>query len=123
MSLRLSLVSAELDAADLQALTRDFCNTANQEDGLSVELAHEAAPPGTRSPALIQIGTLALTFLSSGAAAALINVCKTYFERTSSLELSFERADGKKLSIKAQNVRSDQIARTLETVREFSGTT
>jgi hypothetical protein len=123
MSLRLSLVSAELDAADLQALTRDFCNTANQEDGLSVELAHEAAPPGTRSPALIRIGSLALTFLSSSAAAALINVCKSYFERNSSLELSFEREDGKKLSIKAQNVRSDQIARTLETVREFSGTT
>jgi hypothetical protein len=37
--------------------------------------------------------------------------------------MGFEREDGKKLSIKAQNVRSDQIARTLETVREFSGTT
>jgi hypothetical protein len=121
MSLRLSLVSAELDAGDLQALTRDFCNTANQEDGLSVELVHEAAPTGTRSVELVQIGNLALTFLSSGAAVALINVCKSFFERSSSLEMSVEREDGKKLSIKAQNVRSDQIAKTLETVREFFG--
>ena len=121
MSLRLSLVSADLEAADLQALTRDFCNTANQEDGLSVELAHETAAPGTRSPALLQVGKLALTFLSSGAAVALINVCKSYFERNSSLELSFEREDGKKISIKAQNLRSDQIDKTLETMREFFG--
>ncbi|MEK7992966.1 MAG: hypothetical protein AAB403_04085 [Planctomycetota bacterium] len=123
MSLRLSLTSAELGAEDLQALTRDFCNTANQEGGLSVELVHEAAPPGARSAELVQIGNLALTFLSSGAAVALINVCKSFFERSSSLELSLEREDGKKLGIKAQNVRSDQIARTLETVREFFGTT
>ena len=58
---------------------------------------------------MVQIGNLALTFLSSGAAVALCNVCKSVFERTASVEMSFEREDGNKLSIKAQSVSSDQI--------------
>ncbi|MBI4874298.1 MAG: hypothetical protein HY822_06675 [Acidobacteria bacterium] len=121
MSLRFSLVSSELDAEDLQALTRDFCGAANREDGLLAELVHGAAAPGAKAVDTALIGNLALTFLSSGAAVAFINVCKSFFERTSSLEMSVEREDGRKLSIKAQNVESGQIASTLETVREFFG--
>jgi hypothetical protein len=121
MSLRMTLTSAELGAEDLQAITRDFCNTANQENDLQVELARGTAVSGTRGD-MVEIGNLALTFLTSGAAVALINVCKAFFERSSSLEMSFEREDGKKLTIKAHNVGSDQIAKTIETAREFFGT-
>ena len=32
MNFCLSLTSAELDAEDLQALTRDFCSTASRQD-------------------------------------------------------------------------------------------
>ncbi len=121
MNVRLSLTSAELGAEDLQALTRDFCNTASREDDLEAEMAYGAAAAGTKAGEVVQIGNLALTFLTSGAAVALINVCKSFFERNSSLEMSVEREDGKKFSIKAQNVRSDEIAKTLETLREFFG--
>ncbi len=121
MNCRLSLASPELDAEGLQTLTRQFCDSANREDDLQAEMAYGTAPPGTRAGELVLIGNLALTFLTSGAAVALINVCKSFFERNSSLEMSVEREDGKKLTIKALNVRSDQIARTLETVREFFG--
>ena len=119
MNCRLSLVSTELDPERLQALTRDFCSVANREYGLQAELAQAGATPGVKAVEVALIGTLVLTFLSSGAAVALINVCKSFFERSSSLEMTVERPDGKKLTIKAQNVRSDQIASTLQTVREF----
>ncbi len=46
MSVRFSLASAELDPEDLQALTRDFCRVANQQDGLEVELAHARCRSG-----------------------------------------------------------------------------
>jgi hypothetical protein len=121
MNLRMTVASVELDAEGLQAVTRDFCNTANQEKDLQVELVRGADVPGTRGD-IVTIGNLALTFLTSGAAVALINVCKAFFERNSSLEMNFEREGGKKLTIKAQNVRSDQIAKTIETAREFFGT-
>ena len=120
MNCRLSLASAELDAEGLQRLTREFCNTANREDDLQAEMAYGTAAPGAKAGELVQIGNLALTFLSS-AAVALINVCKSFFERNSSLEMSVEREDGKKLTVKAQNVGSGHIARTLEAVREFLG--
>jgi len=121
MNVRLSLTSAELGAEDLQALTRDFCNTASGEADLQAEMTYGAAAAGARAGEMVQIGNLALTFLTSGAAVALINVCKSFFERSASLEMSFEREDGKKLSIKAHNVGSNQIAKTLETMREFFG--
>jgi hypothetical protein len=121
MNCRLSLASPELDAEDLQALTRDFSNAVNREDDIQAELAYAAAAPGTRAGELLDIGQLALTFLTSGAAVALINVGKSFFERNSSLEMTVERQDGKKLTIKAQNVRSGQISSTLETIREFFG--
>ncbi|MCC6862682.1 MAG: hypothetical protein IT158_29175 [Bryobacterales bacterium] len=121
MDCRLSLTSPELDAEGLQQLTRDFCNTANQQDDLQAEMAYGAAAPGARAGELLDIGNLALTFLTSGAAVALINVCKSFFERNSSLEMTVERPDGRKLTIKAQNVRSGQISSTLETIREFFG--
>lgn len=121
MSFCVSLASPELDAEDLQALTREFCNTANRENDLQAEMAYGTAAPGTRAAELVQVGNLALTFLTSGAAVALINVCKSFFERSSSLEMSFEREGGKKISIKAQNLTSNQIDKTLQTMREFFG--
>ncbi len=119
MNCRLSLASTELDAEDLQVLTRDFCNSANEQDDLQAELANAIAARGAKAGELIQIGSMALTFLTSGAAIALINVCKSFFERTSSLEMSLEREGGRKITIKAQNVKGDQIAETFKTMREF----
>ena len=118
MSIRLSLTSAALDAEAIQMLTRDFYRTAGQETGLEVEPAYGSPAPGSRDAGAL-IGLL-LTFASSGAAVALINVCKTFLERNSSIEIGLERGD-KKLTIKAQNVNSEQIAKTLETIREYFG--
>ena len=120
MNCRLSLVSAELDAGDLQALTRDFCNTANGEEGLLVELVHGAADPGSKAVDVPLIGHLVLTFLSSMAAESLVNACRLLFFRDSTIDVRVERGDGAKLTIKEQNLHSDQIARTLEVVREFA---
>src|SRR5262245_32843324 len=119
MSIRLSLTSEALDAEAIQSLTRDFWRTASKENDLHVEADYGSPIPGARDAGALT--NLLLTFASSGAAVALINVCKTFFERNSSIEINFERADGKKLAIKAQNVNSEHIAKTLETIREYFG--
>ncbi len=80
-----------------------------------------AAAPGTRGVDAALIGHVVLTFLSGVAAVALVNVCMSFFERHSSLEMSLEREDGRKLTLKMQNVKPDQLSRTLKTVREFFG--
>jgi hypothetical protein len=99
MNCRLSLASPELDAEDLQALTRDFCNTANREDDIRTETVYAGAAPGTKAGELVDLGQLAVTFLAAAA----------------------EWTDGRKLIIKTHNVRSGRIARTLEMVQEFHG--
>ena len=119
MSARLSLTSTALDAETTQALLRDFERTAGRDDALEVAPVQATAAPGTRDAGMV--ASLLLTFVSSGAAVALINVCKSFFERNSSIEFQFERGDGKKLVIKAQNVNSEQLAKTLETIREYFG--
>lgn len=120
MDVTLSMTSGDLDAEDLQNLTNDLCRTVNQETDVTAKLPEEPGEAGTRGDP-ITVGTLILTFLTSGAAVALFNVVKSYFERNSSLVITFKRKDGDTLEIEAKNVHPDQINRTMEAAREFFG--
>ncbi len=120
MDVTLSMSSGDLDAEDLQNLTNDLCRTVNQETDVTAKLPEEPGEAGTRGDP-ITVGTLILTFLTSGAAVALFNVVKSYFERNSSLVITFKRKDGDTLEIEAKNVHPDQINRTMEVAREFFG--
>ena len=80
MDARLRLSSDSLTADEIQNMTRALNNTLNRETDIGAALSEQAAGPGTRG-AEIEFGTIALSFLSSGAAVALFNVLKSYFER------------------------------------------
>ena len=116
----LNISSDALDDNDLQSLTSNLCTTLSRETDVTATLAEESVSDGTRGAEII-LGTLIITFLSSGSAVALFNVLRSYFDRDSSLEMSLERGDGKKLKIKTHNFSSDQINETFEHVREFFG--
>jgi Effector Associated Constant Component 1 len=118
MQISCRLTADDLDDDDLQHLVRDFAATVTAETDISAELATGASAPGTRGDP-ITLGTIALSFLSSGAAVALIKVLETYVSRRPSLEIELSRPDGAKLSVKSQDLNSEVLAKTQQTLLKF----
>lgn len=118
MEVTLSISSEELSDSQIQALTKDLCRTIPKETDIEAELVEGTTQKGAKGEP-ITLGLIALTFLSSGVAVALINVLKSYFERETSLEVNLRRKDGAKLMINAKNMRSDQIEETFNRAKEF----
>ena len=120
MQVKLTLLSDAVGDDALDELTRDLCATLNKETEVSAEMAEGALEPGAKGDAM-SLGTLLLTFLSSGTAVALFEVAKAFFERNSNLELELERPDGAKMVVRAKNVDAERIDSTLNEAREFFG--
>ena len=120
MDCTLAIASEQLDSEDLQDLTRELETLINRNTEVTAVTPQGDIQPGARGEP-ITLGLLALTFLSSGAAVAMFQVLKAIFERNAGVEMSFERADGRKLSIKAENVRPEQLDETMALAREFFG--
>jgi len=116
-----TLFITDPDAVDeqKQQLTRDLVKTLNRETEIDAALAEPAAAaPGSRGDP-VTLGTIALTFLTSGAAVALIKVLETYFQRKSSLQVELKKPDGRALTIHAENMRAEQIEKTARLARQF----
>ena len=108
MSLTLNLSSNELDSEELQTLTRQLCDSIADETDIKAEIPSGAVQQGHKGDP-ITLGLIALTFIKSGAAVALFNVLKAYFERNSSFTIKAKKADGTELEITAQNLKIEQI--------------
>lgn len=119
MAITLSLTSKELPEEILQDLTQDLCRTINIETDARARLLEKPPTvPGTRGEP-ITLGALVLAFLTSGTAVALIEILKTYFERSPSLEIELQRKDGHKLKISTSHIHPDQIHHTIGALQEF----
>lgn len=105
---------------DLQAITRDLCRTINAETDVAAELQYGAPVPGGRGEP-VTLATLALAALTGGAAVALFEVFKAYFERNRSLKITLKRPDGEAFEVSAENLRAGQIDRTLSLAEAFVG--
>jgi hypothetical protein len=114
----LKLTAADLDAEDLQDLTRDLVKTLNSETDLHATLPEERGGPGTKGDA-ITLGQIILTALSSGTIVALFGVLKSYFERKPSLELLVEGPDGRKFEVKAEQLSRNQVDQTIKMANDF----
>ena len=118
MRVDLSINSGALSPEDVQGLTQDFCRLLNSETEIAAALPERPSVAGERGDP-VTLGVLALTFMSSGAAVALFEVAKSIFERNATLEMVFEREDGKVLKIRTENVSSQKIDQTMALAREF----
>ncbi len=118
MEVQVSLTSDRVDSSDLQDLTRDLCAALNDNTNVSAALAEGPPVPNSRGEP-ITLGVIALAFVTSGAAAALFEVFKAYFERNTELEVTLKRDDGGEMVVRAENVRSGQIDQTLDMARAF----
>jgi hypothetical protein len=108
MNVTLNLSSSELDGEDLQNLTRQLCDSIVNETDINAEIPSGVVQQGHKGDP-ITLGLIALTFIKSGAAVALFNVLKAYFERNSSFTIKAKKADGTELEITAQNMKLEQI--------------
>ena len=118
MEATLTLTSDRYSPELLQAMTRELSVSLGDNTDIRTALPEAFAEPGARGDP-VTIGVLALAFVTSGSAVALFKVLKAYFERDSSLEMEFQRTDGQKMSIRAENVSADQIDKTMAAARAF----
>lgn len=112
MDIQLTLAAPGLSDERRQILTRELAVTLRRETPIRPTVAEAPPAPGEKGDA-ITVGTLLLTFLSSGAAVALFQVVRTYFERDSSLEIELQRSDGARFAIRAKHVSPEQIDETI----------
>lgn len=120
MSVSLSLISGRLMDERLQSVTRELCGQLNDQGEITAEVPKTQAGAGHKGD-IITVGTLALTFLTSGAAVALFEVAKAYFERDKSLILKLTDEDGRVFEVTAENISSGQIDQTINMAKGFIG--
>jgi len=121
MEIELQLSSTDLSDNELSALARQLANTITDETDVAAALQQGDSEPGSKGDP-ITIGTLVLTFISSGAAVALFEVFKTYFARESSLNIALKRPDGTEVNVSAENLKPEQLQATIDQVKNLSDT-
>lgn len=118
MTETLQVTSQRLDPGALQSMTRELAGAINRSTDVSADLPEGETAPGHRGDA-VTLGTIALSFITSGAAVALFQVLKAYFERDESLVMEFERPDGRKMIIKAENMSAERIDSSVALAQTF----
>lgn len=109
MSITLDISNSNLDKEGLDKLTQELCLMIEDETDIEPQLASSEGQPGTKAADVITIGTVVLTFFSSGSAVALFRIFKAYFDRQPALELTFKDEKGLDVKINAKNIDSADI--------------
>ena len=88
---------------------------------LKVALATQPAAPGSRGGELGPAAQLALTFLTSGAAVALVECLRAFIQRDRQLSLRIRRPSGAELVLDAKNLSPDDLAPLAQQVERMLG--
>lgn len=120
MAAILTLLDEHRSDEELHHLALGLRQTLQREAPLEARLRESASVPGTRGDA-VSVGTLLLTFLSSGAAVALFEVLRTLFARDRTIKVALTREDGATLEIDAHNMDPDRIDESMRLARDFFG--
>jgi hypothetical protein len=117
MSIQLILTNDDLNEDSLQLLTQDLLQTLGSETDIQAEIVQGEAVQGSKGDP-VTLGVLALSFITSGAAVALIGVLKSYLIRDSSMQFEFISHD-KVVKINAKNLHADQIEQVISSVKQL----
>ena len=120
MDTTLRIIASDLGAEDLQDLTCELSQTLRKETEVDTTLPEGAGGPGTKGDP-ITLGTILITALTSGTVVALFNVLKSYFERRPTLEMEFQRPDGKTFKIRGETLGKGQIDQAIRLADDFWG--
>jgi len=117
MSIELILTNDDLSADSLQALIQDLAQTLSRETDIQAQLAEGKTVLGAKGDP-VTLGVLALSFITSGAAVALIGVLKSYVTRSSSIQFEIKDRDTV-VKINAKNLQADQIEQVISSVKQL----
>jgi hypothetical protein len=116
MNLTLNLSSTELDNEDLQALTRQLCDSIADETDIKAEIPQDNAVQNARGNLQVW-AEIALEFFNSGGAGALFAMLGVYFSRVPSLKIKATKPDGTSLEITSKNVKLEDLQSFLEQLK------
>jgi hypothetical protein len=109
MDLELTLVSSDLDDEETQMMTRSICATINRDTPFDAAITEGKTGAGVKGDP-ITIGSIVLAVLGTGGgAAALINVFKSYMDRTKELCIKVKRPGGDEIEISSKNIDSTEL--------------
>jgi hypothetical protein len=115
-SLRVIHSSGMGEAARLAARLTD---EANRPGSLRAAVQTRPAVPGERAVELPLAGQIALTFLSGGAAAALINMLAAWLPRSGDIKVDMVLPDGSSLTLAGPDMTPEKTAAYVEALRKF----
>ena len=125
MTLTMSIKTDALAEEQLDALSRELCDTLNSETAVKAQIpdtsetqsesAHETGSRDKGDP--ITIGTIVLAAFTSGAVVAFCNVLKSYFDRTNGMKISISDVGGNTVEIESTNLDPDHVNETIDRVR------
>lgn len=117
--LQLSLES-ERGPEQLADLVRELAVDLRKErDFDDVKEATRLPHPNERAAEIGVLGQLGLTFLSAGAATALIGCLKAYIERDHTLRFRIKRPDGSELELEGKHLEGKDLKKTVATLKQF----
>ncbi len=117
MSIQLILTNDDLNEDSLQLLTQDLLQTLGSETDIQAEIVQGEAVQGSKGDP-VTLGVLALSFITSGAAVALIGVLKSYITRSSSIQFEVKSGD-KVVKFNAKDFKADQIEQVINSVKQL----
>lgn len=118
MELQILLRSNELDPERLRAATMELRRTILEETEGTVSTPAVTPTAGAKGDP-ITIGSLAVTFLTSGAAVSIFKALEAYVTRKRSIDLEVSRPDGAKFVLHTEHVSSEEIAATRKAFESF----
>jgi hypothetical protein len=118
MNLQIAVHSSEPDPERLHDSTMELLQTIAEETEAIVSAPAVVPSRGAKGDP-ITLGTLAVTFLTSGAAVSIFKVLEAYVTRKRSIDLEVSRPDGAKFVLRAKDVSPEEIAATQKTFESF----
>ena len=102
MSVTLSIEAANLSPDERDSLTRDLFDTIRVETDIEPQLVRGPTQGGAKGDP-ITLGTVALTFLTTGTAVALLKTLAVYFKRQPYLKIKFHSARDRTFELEARH--------------------
>ena len=116
----LATLSGSLPNERLAQLTRDLGRELSLA-GIPARPVERPAVPGEKGEA-VDLGTIALALVSSGAVTAMIECCKAYLARERALTFKLTRSNGPSVEVNARNVDSVAVREFLEAATRTTAT-
>lgn len=104
----------------VNAVTQELLRDLRRLGELEATAASRPVRPGERAIEVPIIGQILLSFISAGAAKALIDCLKAYLARDRRMSFVIKEPGGRELSVTAENVGQAEFMASVETFRQHA---